>query len=65
MLELPRKKYMRPDEVATYLSVSRSVVYLWCDHGRLQAINDTGGTLRVLTESVKEFEKRGMLKKQK
>lgn len=59
---LPGKKYMRPDEVAEYLNIHRSTVYLWCDHGKLEHCKLSDGVMRVLTESVKQLEKNGMLK---
>ncbi len=43
---LPQKSLFRPDEVAAYFNVSRSVVYLWIDHGILMA-EKIGGTIRI------------------
>lgn len=62
MLELPEKKLLRPDEVATYFSVSRSTIYLWVEHGQLEAAKLTDGVLRVTLDSVKAFEQRGMMR---
>lgn len=57
MRELPDKKYLRPDEVAEYFSVSRSTVYGWADIGVLQKTKFCGN-VRFTVESVREFEKK-------
>ena len=57
--DLPGKKYMRPDEVATYFGIARSTIYLWCEHGLLESWKPTDGTLRVTVESVRKLEKEG------
>lgn len=59
MQKLPRRKYMRPNEVADYLNIHRSTVYLWCDHGKLEHCKLSDGVMRVLTESVKRIEQEG------
>jgi excisionase family DNA binding protein len=51
MLELPKRKLLRPDEVATYFGVSRTSVYTWIDHGMLVA-EQYGRILRIRRDSV-------------
>ena len=48
---LPNKSLFRVDEVADYFGYSRSTIYLWIDHGILQA-ERYGGTFRVSRESI-------------
>jgi len=62
MQQLPNKKYMRPDEVADYFNISRSTIYLWCDHGKLDGFKPSGGVLRVTVESVRRLEEEGLLR---
>lgn len=54
MANLPEKEMLRVDEVATYFDVSRSVVYLWIDHGLLVA-EKYRGLIRVPKEEVEKF----------
>ena len=51
---VPEKPLLRVDEVAAYFDVSRSVVYLWIDHGLLEA-EKYHGTIRIPRESVVNF----------
>jgi excisionase family DNA binding protein len=51
MNELPNKPLLRVDECATYFDVSVSTIYLWIDHGILEA-EKYHGTIRVPRESV-------------
>ena len=62
MIELPKSKYVRPDQVADYFGVSRSTIYTWFDHGHLTGNKLTNGTVRILVSSVRKFEEKGMLK---
>jgi excisionase family DNA binding protein len=48
---LPKKDLFRPDEVADYLMISKSTVYLWVDHGILQA-EKIKGTIRIPRKSI-------------
>jgi excisionase family DNA binding protein len=48
---LPDKELLRPDEVAKYLSLSRSTIYGWIQTGRLDA-KKVGGSVRVKREDV-------------
>jgi excisionase family DNA binding protein len=60
MTDIPNKPLLRVDEVATYFDVSRSVVYLWIDHGLLTA-EKYRGVIRVPRESVEQFRLAGKL----
>lgn len=51
MNNLPNKPLLRVDECATYFDVSISTIYLWIDHGILQA-EKIRGTIRIPRESV-------------
>jgi len=48
---LPKKSLFRVDEVAAYFGVSRSVVYLWIDHGIISA-EKIGGTIIVSRDAI-------------
>lgn len=54
MTSLPNKELLRPDEVAAYFGVCRSTVYLWIDHGLLEA-EKYHRVIRIPLESVKRF----------
>jgi excisionase family DNA binding protein len=54
MNELPRKKYLRPDEVADFWRVDVKTVYRWVAMGIIDA-DKIGGTVRISRE---EAEKR-------
>lgn len=50
---LPNKELLRVDEVADYLRISRSTVYLWIQHGILSDVEKyTNGVVRIPRESV-------------
>lgn len=51
MNDLPKKDLLRPDEVATYLSLSVKTVYGWVAEGKLPA-RKVFGTLRIPREAV-------------
>lgn len=51
MTTLPDKPYLRVDEVAALLDVSRSTVYLWIEHGHLDAVKIVG-VIRIPRDSV-------------
>jgi excisionase family DNA binding protein len=56
MNDLPKKTLLRPDEVARYLGVSRSVIYAWVDLGLLAAEQYVpGGTIRIPRQAVLDF----------
>ena len=54
METIPEKKMLRVDEVAEFLDVGRSTVYLWIDHGLLAA-EKYRGVIRVSRESLENF----------
>lgn len=56
MTDLPKKKYLRPDEVAAFWSVSVKTVYRWIDLEIVEA-EKKGGTWRVLRESAEKGKK--------
>lgn len=47
-----QKRFLRPDEVAAILSVSRWTIYRWIGEGRLEAVKIGKGSVRVLKESL-------------
>jgi excisionase family DNA binding protein len=49
-----KKELLRVDEVADYFSVTTRTIYLWIDHGLLEA-EKLGGVLRVPQESIDKF----------
>ena len=53
MSELPKKELLRVEDVATYFDVSRSTIYLWIDHGILEA-EKYRGIIRVPRDSVEK-----------
>lgn len=55
---LPNKKLLRVDEVATFLRVSPSTVYFWCQKGQLK-FTKLRHTIRVFRESVVEYCQKG------
>lgn len=50
---LPNKELLRVEEVATYFSVTNRTIYLWIEHGYLEAKRTPGKSIRILRESVK------------
>ncbi len=54
MKTMSEKKMLRVDEVAEFLDVGRSTVYLWIDHGLLAA-EKYRGVIRVSRESLENF----------
>ena len=51
MNDLPQKPLLRVDEVSQYFDVARSTVYLWIDHGILDA-EKIRGVIRITRESI-------------
>lgn len=49
------KKLLRPDEAASILQISRWTVYRWVEEGRLKGTKVGPGSLRILSDSVKEL----------
>lgn len=54
MNELPNKPLLRVDEVSTYFDVSVKTIYLWIDHGILEA-EKYHGIIRISREAVRTF----------
>ena len=54
MTDLPEKPLWRVDEVSAYFDVARSTVYLWIDHGLLEA-EKLRGVIRVTRQSIEQF----------
>jgi excisionase family DNA binding protein len=55
MADLPRKSLLRPDEVAKFLSISKSSIYRWVDEGKLLACSLSRGSVRIFRKSVLEL----------
>lgn len=59
MTGLPKKALLRPDEVAEYFGVSRSLIYTWCELGVLEAEQYVEhGTIRIPREAVEELRRK-------
>ena len=54
MTDLPQKPLLRVDEVATYFDVTEKTIYLWIDHGLLEA-EKYKRVIRVTRESIRNF----------
>jgi excisionase family DNA binding protein len=54
MIELPSKPLWRVDEAAAHFDVTRQTIYLWIDHGLLEA-EKYNGCIRISRESIKNF----------
>jgi len=54
-----KKKLLRPDEVAEYLSVSKWTIYRWVEEGRLKATKISSGSLRIYSNSVEDLIEKG------
>lgn len=54
MTDLPQKALLRVDEVATYFDVSEKTIYLWIDHGLLEA-EKYKRVIRIPRESIGKF----------
>lgn len=61
MKDIPDKAFLRVDEVKELFGVSRSVVYLWIDHGKLIA-GKYGGSIRIKRENLEKFIESGIVK---
>lgn len=53
MTDLPDKTLLRVEEVADFFSVTNRTIYLWIEHGHLEAERTPGRSIRILRESVK------------
>ena len=54
MVDLPEKPLWRVDEVAAHFDVTRQTIYLWIDHGLLEA-EKYKGCIRIPRESIENF----------
>ena len=54
MTDLPQKPLLRVDEVATYFDVTERTIYLWIDHGLLEA-ERYKRAIRVTRNSIEKF----------
>jgi excisionase family DNA binding protein len=54
MTDLPQKPLLRVDEVATYFDVTEKTIYLWIDHGLLEA-EKYKRVIRITRESIVKF----------
>jgi excisionase family DNA binding protein len=54
MVDLPEKPLWRVDEVASHFDVTKQTIYLWIDHGLLEA-EKYKGCIRIPRESIKNF----------
>jgi excisionase family DNA binding protein len=52
MIKLPEKELLRVDEVAEYFSVTSRTIYLWIEHGHLEAEKTPTKMIRITRESV-------------
>jgi len=52
MKYLLEKDLFRPDEVASYFSVTRKTIYSWIETGKLKAIKIANNQLRIRREEI-------------
>lgn len=52
LLELPQKKFFRPDELGLFLCLSRRTIYRMIKDGRLAAVRWGPGPWRIPREEV-------------
>ncbi len=60
MTDLPQKPLLRVDEVASYFDVTNRTIYLWIDHGLLEA-EKYKGVIRISRESIRTFRLSGKI----
>jgi len=53
MKDLPKKKLLRPDEVAAFFQVTKKTVYSWIKSGHLEAVKP-GRAIRIPREAVEK-----------
>ncbi len=54
MIDLPDKKLFRVEEVAEFFSVTTRTIYLWIEHGHLEAERTPTKSIRITRESVQK-----------
>lgn len=52
MADLPDKPLLRVGEVAAYFDVTEKTIYLWIEHGKLEANLVAGSVIRITRKSV-------------
>lgn len=52
--DLPEKNLLRVEEAAKYFDVSNRTIYLWIEHGLLEA-EKYNNVIRIPRESIKSF----------
>ena len=52
MHDLPNRTLLRVEEVADFFRVRNRTIYLWIEHGHLEAERTPGKMIRVTRESV-------------
>jgi excisionase family DNA binding protein len=57
MNQLPEKELLRPDEVASFLSVAKSTIYSWICTGELEGVKLLGKTIRIRRDEVLRIQK--------
>lgn len=50
-----KKRLLRPEEAANFLSVSKWTIYRWIEEGRLKATKVGPGCLRIFSDSIEEL----------
>ena len=50
-----KKRLLRPEEAANFLSVSKWTIYRWIEEGRLKATKVGPGCLRIFSESIEDL----------
>jgi excisionase family DNA binding protein len=58
----PPPVLLRVEQVAVRLNVSRSTVYLWCDHGKLERVKLGDGCIRITEASVAQLVENGFIR---
>ena len=53
---LPDKLFLRPDEAAKFLSITRKTIYLWVEQGKLDAVK-INGLIRIPREAIGKIQK--------
>ncbi len=54
MVDLTDKRLLRVEEVAEFFSVTRRTIYLWIEHGYLEAERTPTKSIRITRESVQK-----------
>jgi len=50
-----KKRLLRPEEAANFLSVSKWTIYRWIEDGKLKATKVGPGCLRIFSESIEDL----------